>query len=70
MTETHKQIQAGVTTSAQINTLEEEQTTPEEEEEVTAEVVGTTAAVAVEIMVEAEAKETNMTLQRRAVTLE
>ena len=29
-----------------------------------------TAAVAVEIMVEAEAKETNMSLQRRAVTME
>ena len=67
---THKQIQAGVPTSAQINTPEEEQITPEEEEEAAEEVAGTTAAVAVKIMVEAGAKETNMTLQRRAVTLE
>ena len=61
-------MQAGVPTSAQINNPEKEQITPEEEEEAAA-VAGTiTAAVADEIMVEAEAKETKMTLQRRAVT--
>ena len=53
-------------TSAQINTPEEEQITPEEDEEAAA-VVGT-VAVAAEIMVEAEAEETKMTLQGRAVT--
>ena len=47
-------MQAGVPTSAQINTPEEEQITPEEEEEA--------AAVAVKITVEAEAEKTNKTL--------
>ena len=55
-------------TSAQTTTKEEEYTTLEEEEE--AAVVAGTATVAAEIMVEAEAKETRTTLQRRAVTLE
>ena len=35
-----------------------------------AEVAGTTAALAVKIMVEAVAEGTNMALQRRAVTME
>lgn len=55
-------------TSAQINTPEEEQITLEEEEDAAAVAGIITATVAVEIMVEAEAKETKMILQRRAVT--
>ena len=57
-------------TSAQINTPEEEQITPEEEEEAAAVAEIITVAVVVEIVVEAKAKETNMILQRRAVTME
>jgi hypothetical protein len=57
-----------VPTSAQINTPEEEQITLEEEEEAAAVAGIITAAVAIEIMVEAEAEETKMILQRRAVT--
>jgi hypothetical protein len=57
-----------VPTSAQINTPEEEQITPEEEEEAAAVAGIITVAVAAEIMVEAEAEETKMTLQGRAVT--
>jgi hypothetical protein len=59
-----------VPTSARINTPEEEQITPEEEEEAAAVTGIITAAVAVEIIVEAKAKETKMILQRRAVTLD
>ena len=50
-----------------INTPEEEQITPEEAAAV-AQVI--TVAVAVEAVVEAEAEETNMILQRRAVTMD
>ena len=57
-------------TSARINTPEEEWITPEEEEEAAAVAGIITAAVVVEIMVEADAEETNMILQRRAVTME
>ena len=57
-------------TPALINTPEEEQITPEEEEEAAAVAQVITAAVAVETMVEAEAEETNMILQRRAVTMD
>ena len=70
MTENTQTNTSGVPTSALTTTPEEEQTTLEEEEEPA--VVGGTVAVAVEIMVEVEAKaeDTRMTLQRRAVTLE
>ena len=50
-----------------INTPEEEQITPEEAAAV-AQVI--TVAVAVEAVVKAEAEETNMILQRRAVTMD
>ena len=57
-------------TPATVSTPEEEQITPEEEEEaaVVAQVI--TVAGAVEAVVEAEAVETNMILQRRAVTVD
>ena len=57
-------------TPALINTPEEEQITPEEEEEAAAVAQVITVAGAVEAVVEAEAVETNMILQRRAVTVD
>ena len=57
-------------TPALINTPEEEQITPEEEEEAAAVAQVITVAGAVKAVVEAEAVETNMILQRRAVTVD
>ena len=57
-------------TPATVNTPEEEQITPEEEEEAAAVAQVITVAGAVEAVVEAEAVETNMILQRRAVTVD
>ena len=57
-------------TPATVSTPEEEQITPEEEEEAAAVAQVITVAGAVEAVVEAEAVETNMILQRRAVTVD
>ena len=55
-------------TPATLSTPEEEQRTPEEEEEAAAVAQVIPVAVAAEAVVEAEAKETNLLLPRRAVT--
>ena len=60
----------GVPTPATLSTPEEEQRTPEEEEEAAAVARTIPVAVAAEAMVEAKAVETNIILQRRAVTVD
>ena len=57
-------------TPATLSTPEEEQRTPEEEEEAAAVAQVIPVEVAAEAMVEAEAEETNIILQRRAVTVD
>ena len=57
-------------TPATLSTPEEEQRTPEEEEEAAAVAQIIPVAVEAEAVVEAEAEETNMILQRRAVTVD
>ena len=58
-----------VPTPATLSTPQEELRTPQEEEEA-AVVILIPVAVAAEAMVEAEAEETNIILQRRAVTVD
>ena len=57
-------------TPATLSTPEEEQRTPEEEEEAAAVAQVIPVEVAAEAMVEAEALETNVILQRRAVSVD
>ena len=57
-------------TPATLSTPEEEQRTPEEEEEAATVARTIPVAVAAEAVVEAKAVETNIILQRRAVTVD